>query len=213
MAGGLAEAAIGDRVLEIGCGVGNFTQHLLKKSLVVAVDIEGSCIDRMAEAFPGCPNLVTCRLDVQDPDFIALRRYDVDSIVCLNVLEHVRDDALALRHMHAVLPSGGRVVLIVPAFEALYGPIDRRLGHFRRYSKRSVRALARSTGYAAVSLRYMNVIGFFGWHMNAHLLRYTEQSASQIRIFDRCCVPVMRRIESWLAPPFGQSLFVVLEKI
>ena len=59
----------------------------------------------------------------------------------------------------------------------------------------------------------MNVIGMFGWYMNAHLLRYTEQSSRQIRIFDRYCVPVMRCIESWLAPPFGQSLFVVLEKI
>ena len=209
----LAEAALGERVLEIGCGVGNFTQHLLEKALVVAIDIEGPCIDRMAETFPNLPNLVIQKLDVLDPDFTALRRYDIDSIVCLNVLEHVRDDALALRHMHAVLPSGGRVVLIVPAFEALYGPIDQRLGHFRRYSKRSVRALASSTGYSAVSLRYMNVIGLFGWYINAHLLRYTEQSSSQIRVFDRYCVPVMRHIESWLAPPFGQSLFVVLEKI
>ena len=199
----LAKAAIGERVLEIGCGVGNFTRHLLEKNLVVAIDIEGSCIERMAETFPNCPNLVTCKLDVQDPEFIALRRHEVDSIVCLNVLEHVRDDALALRHMHAVLPSGGRVVLIVPAFEALYGPIDQRLGHFRRYSKRSVRALAHSTGYSAVTLRYMNVIGMFGWYMNAHLLRYTEQSSRQIRIFDRYCVPVMRRIESWLAPPLA----------
>ena len=90
--------------------------------------ISRSCIERMAETFPNCPNLVACKLDVQDPEFIALRRHEVDSIVCLNVLEHVRDDALALRHMHAVLPSGGRVVLIVPAFEALYGPIDQRLG-------------------------------------------------------------------------------------
>lgn len=208
----LAQAALGNRVLEIGCGVGNFTEHLLGKSLVVAIDIEGSCIERIAESFPRSANLVAQKLDVLDPAFTDLRRYQIDSIVCLNVLEHVRDDTQALRHMHAMLPPGGRVVLIVPAFEALYGPIDRRLGHFRRYTKRSVRTLARNTGYVPAVLRYMNVIGMLGWYCNAHILRFTEQSARQIAIFDKYCVPVMRRLESWIAPPFGQSLFAVLEK-
>ena len=208
----LAAAAVGQRVVEIGCGLGNFTQHLLDRELVVATDIEPPCTERLAARFPDRANLVIQTLDVMDPAFPSLVRYRPDSIVCLNVLEHVQDDALALRHMHSILPAGGQVVLIVPAFESLYGPIDRLLGHYRRYSRRSVRQLAATAGFRVATLRFMNTVGFFGWWVNAHILRRTEQSESQIRVFDRYIVPVLRRIETAVPPPFGQSLFVVLSK-
>ena len=94
----------------------------------------------------------------------------------MNVLEHVRDDVCALRNMAAVLPAGGKAVLIVPAFEALYGPIDRNLGHYRRYSKKGLRELAAAAGFEVKTLRYMNSVGCIGWWINAKLLKRTAQS-------------------------------------
>lgn len=208
----LAASALGRRVVEIGCGLGNFTCHLLDRELVIATDVEPSCTARLAARFPDRANLLIQTINVADPAFASMARYQPDSVVCLNVLEHVQDDALALRHMHCILPAGGKAVLIVPAFESLYGPVDRLLGHYRRYSRKSLRELAAAAGFRVQTLRFMNTVGFCGWWVNARLFRRSEQSTAQIRIFDRYIVPLMRPVETALPPPFGQSLFVVLEK-
>jgi SAM-dependent methyltransferase len=208
----LAEAQVGARVLEIGCGLGNFTQHLAGCELAVAIDVEPDCIAEHRERFAGRPNVVSLCLDVASPEFRKLGEHRPDSVACLNVLEHVRDDAAALANMYAVLPEGGRVVLIVPAFESLYGPIDERLGHYRRYSKKSLTRVAERAGFRAETLRYMNSVGFFGWWFNAHVAKKTAQSEMQIAVFDALVVPVLSRVEGWIEPPLGQSIFAVLRK-
>ena len=85
-------------------------------------------------------------------------------------------------------------------------------GHYRRYSKQGLRALAAAAGFEVKTLRYMNSVGCIGWWVNARILKRTAQSDGQIRIFDRFVVPVMEWVESRVPPPFGQSLFVVLRR-
>jgi SAM-dependent methyltransferase len=208
----LARRELGRRVIEVGCGVGNFTRHLLDRELVISLDVEADCVARLQRNLGSPANVTAMKMDVVDPAFLELRSYGVDSVVCLNVLEHVQDDLTALRHMASVLPPGGKAVLIVPAFEALYGPIDHNLGHFRRYSKRGLRSLAASAGFDA-RLRYMNSVGCVGWWVNARVLKRTVQSAGQIATFDRWIVPVLEWIEGRVEPPFGQSIFAVLTRI
>ena len=207
-----AKQHLGRRVIETGCGTGNFTRHLTDRELVVSMDVVEECVERVRTSFAGHPNMQFRHLDVQDPEFLRLKSLRPDTIVCLNVLEHVRDERLALEHMHHVLVPGGRAVFLLPAFESLYGPIDRNLGHFRRYSKRSWRTLAESAGFRVAELRYFNLLGFFGWWVNARVLRKEAQSKSQIELFERVAVPLMSRIEKWVEPPAGQSIFTVLEK-
>ena len=208
----IARQELGRRVVEVGCGVGNFTRHLLDRELVVAIDVEADCVARLVRNLNSPANVVAKVLDVADSSFVAFRRLAIDSVVCMNVLEHVRDDLGALRNMAAVLPAGGKVVLIVPAFEALYGPIDRNLGHYRRYSKKGLYQLAKAAGFEVLTLRYMNSVGGIGWWVNARILKRTDQSEKQIRTFDRFIVPVLDWVESRLEFPFGQSLFVVLAR-
>jgi SAM-dependent methyltransferase len=208
----LVTREIGRRVIEIGCGVGNFTSMLLDRDLVIALDLEPNCVERLKERYPDRPNLRAFCCDVGDPDFAAFGRYSPDSCVCLNVLEHVKDDRHALAAMAGVVSPGGVIVLIVPAFQALYGPIDRNLGHYRRYDRAMVRRLAAATGLRLRKAHYMNTVGFFGWWVNARVLRRAAQSEGQIRIFDKYIVPLMARAESIVKPFFGQSLLVVLEK-
>jgi 2-polyprenyl-3-methyl-5-hydroxy-6-metoxy-1,4-benzoquinol methylase len=203
---------LGRRVLEIGCGVGNFTRHLLDRECVVGIDVEADCIAQLEQNLHHPGNVKALRMDILDQAIATLHEYRIDSIVCLNVLEHVPDDRLALGQMAALLPPGGLVVLIVPAFAALYGPIDGKLGHYRRYSKASLQILAEAAGFRVSQLSYMNFIGFFGWWFNARILRKEEQSESQIIAFDRIVVPVISRLEGLLPPPLGQSLFAVLAK-
>jgi hypothetical protein len=103
-------------------------------------------------------------------------------------------------------------VLLVPAFPELYGPIDRKLGHYRRYKQRSVASLAERCGLAVRRIRYMNTVGLLGWWWNARVLRREVQSAAQIELFDRVVAPLMSRVEDLVPPPFGQSLLAVLER-
>ena len=208
----MAKAQLGQRVIEIGCGLGNFTEHLLDREFVVALDVVEQCLELLRARFPGRENLETFALDVQDDAFSKLARYRPDSVVCLNVLEHVRDDRTALVHVHRVLEPGGRAVFILPAFESLYGPIDQKLGHFRRYSKSGWQKLAADCGFRVAESRYFNSVGFLGWWVNAKLLHRTEQSEEQIALFDNVIVPPMAWAEGWEEPPFGQSIFTELEK-
>ena len=104
------------------------------------------------------------------------------------------------------------MILLAPAFEALYGPIDYHLGHYRRYTKRSLSLAARAAGLEVVSARYLNLPGFFGWWANSRVFGRKAQSAAQISLFDRFVVPVTSLIEDIVPPPFGQSVLATLRK-
>jgi SAM-dependent methyltransferase len=208
----IAEGELGRRVLEVGCGLGNFSDHLQGRELVVGIDVDESCISRWRERFADREHYIGLVLNAENPEFLKLQRHNIDSIACLNVLEHIEQDELVLRNMHSILPKGGRVVLIVPAFEALYGEIDARLGHYRRYTRKSLRRVAESTGFRTRRLRFMNTVGFFGWWVNAKISRRSEQSEQQIAFFDSRIVPVISRLEKWMTPPFGQSIVATFEK-
>lgn len=209
--GRLVTPALGRRVVEVGCGIGNFTALLLDRELVVALDRDAACLARLRERYPSQPNLRTLRGDASGPVWRELGAFHPDSYACLNVLEHIPDDRRALAGMASALARGGVIVLLLPAFDALYGPIDRNLGHYRRYTRASVRGLAGACGLRIRRIRFVNLAGFFGWWINARLLKRQAQSKAQIAFFDRFVVPVMSRLEA-VEPPFGQSLLVVLEK-
>ncbi len=206
----LIQKALGRRVLEVGCGVGNFTEKLLDRDAVIAVDVQPECIERLKMRFAVHANLHVCECDVLSPEFRDLAKFNPDSAVIVNVLEHVEDDLAALQAVASVLAPGGTIVLLVPAFRALYGPIDKNLGHHRRYSRSDILQLAQRTGLRIRKLHYLNSIGFFGWWTNAHVLKREAQSARQIEIFDRYIVPPMSALERLIPPPFGQSLLAVL---
>lgn len=203
---------LGQRVIEVGCGIGNFTGLLLDRELVVALDREEACVRSLRERFPGRGNLHVLTCEAGSDAFRDLARFRPDSVVCINVLEHIEDDGAALRAMAEILVPGGVIVLLVPAFDALYGPIDRNLGHYRRYRRGALVGLAHAAGLEIHKLRYVNAVGFFGWWVNARLLKRETQSDGQIAIFDRWMVPFFSAIEGAVAPPFGQSLLVVLRR-
>jgi SAM-dependent methyltransferase len=210
--GRLVTRELGRRVIEVGCGIGNFTRMLLDRDLIVALDIEPGCVEKLRERYPNQPNLRTFVRDAGRDGLADLAALQPDSCVCLNVLEHIEDDLGTLQSMASALVPAGVVVLLVPAFHALYGPIDKNLGHYRRYTKASMAKLARAAGLQVQTSRYMNMVGFFGWWANARLFHREAQSEAQIETFDKYIVPVMSRMEDFAAPPFGQSLFAVLRK-
>jgi len=208
----LVAPELGQRVIEVGCGIGNFTATLLDREAVIAVDADAECVARLKARYPAQPNLQSFVCDAGGSEFAALARFRPDSCVCLNVLEHIEDDRAALEAMARVIAPDGAIVLLVPAFAALYGPIDRNLGHCRRYSRASLARVVRSSGLQVHKLHYVNAAGMLAWWLNARVFKLQVQSKWQIGVFDRWITPLLSRLEACAPPPFGLSLFAVLER-
>ncbi len=196
---------LGPTVLEVGAGHGTFTDMLAGEHRVVATELSPRCIEILRDRFAGRPGVEVVAADVSG----ALSHGPFDAAVLINVLEHIEDDALALRELGSALHPGGRLILWVPAFMSLYTDFDRRIGHHRRYRLRELRLRLTEAGLDPVDMRYVNFVGGVVWWILARQLRRNPTSPARTRAFDRIAVPVVRRVERHLRPPFGQSIFAV----
>jgi SAM-dependent methyltransferase len=208
----LVTPELGRRVVEVGCGIGTFTGELLDREAVLALDIDPESVERVRRRYARNSNLRTMVCDAGNGALSGFRDFRPDSCVCLNVLEHIENDRAALAGMASILTAGGVVVLLVPAFPALYGPIDHNLGHFRRYRSKILGGLAAEAGFQVLKMRYLNFPGFFAWWASSKILKREFHSEGQIEWYDRYCIPAIERVEGWMHLPFGQSLFAVLRK-
>jgi len=146
---------------------------------------------------------------VEDLDRHLTPTDQVDTVVLMNVLEHIKEDHAVLQKLVRRLRPAGRLVVLVPAGPWAFGRIDERLGHYRRYSKVALRELVASLSLELERIRYFNFLGIWAWWWNAKVARRENQDSSQIRLFDRWFVPCISRIENLIPPPLGQSLLVV----
>jgi len=203
---------VGQRVLEVGCGLGNLTSHLLDKELVVAVDLDTDSVKHVSERFLEYANVHAFTCDITDPAVLWLERFGFDTVISLNVLEHIENDGLALRHIWHLLRPGGRLVLIVPSHSWLYGTMDSAIGHHRRYSKRDMEQKLRATDFRVESHRYMNSLGALGWFVNGRILRQNVPPKDQLKVFN-LLVPFVRTVEHMVPPFFGISLLSIARKL
>ena len=201
----MAGPHLGAEILEVGAGHGTLTGGLARYGRVTATDLSPRCVDALRTRYAGSPQVDVLEGDVDT--VTAGRTYD--SAVLVNVLEHIPDDRAALRSLWAALRPGGTVILYVPAFEALYGNFDRMVGHYRRYRRPELSALVADAGFEVVDSRYVNVVGAFAWWVVVRRLGRFPKGANSIRTYDRVVTPVVRRVESFRPPPFGQSVFCV----
>lgn len=201
----------GRRILEVGAGIGNITSRLLTHAeYVCALEPNPACFESLRHRLEENPKFECRPWRIEDcaPDFPADRQ--IDTIVCVNVLEHVEDDVQALERLRAMLHQpAGALVLVVPAVPAAYGTIDVALGHYRRYSRTGLRSVLTRAGFSLASIRYSNLIGLLGWLFNARITRRVTQSDAQIRLFDGLIVPWYSRLERFLPLPAGLSLVAV----
>lgn len=209
----LIKPYLGRSILEIGGGIGNFTELLAAcADQVISVEPNQHCFAKLLEKTAHLKNVTAHDTTAEDLGDLIPKGFEADTIVCMNVLEHLRDDELAINTFTRYLKSGGNLVLINPAVPWIFGVIDRKLGHYRRYSKQSTRELLTATGLKPIELRYFNFIGVWAWWWNARVAKAETQSDFQIRVFDQLIVPIASRIESLVPLPVGQSLLIVAEK-
>ncbi len=167
----LLASHVGDRVLEVGAGVGNYTRYLRGRAYVLATDSNPLYLDMLRRQFADHDQVEVRHIDWNATDLADLRARHFDTILCLNVLEHIERDAAALASFNGLLPLGGRLVLQVPAMPSLYGEIDRGLGHWRRYGAEELSAKLDAAGFDVEVMRYFNLPGLLAWWVNGVVLR------------------------------------------
>jgi glycosyltransferase involved in cell wall biosynthesis len=201
---------LGQRVLEIGSGIGSFTQYLTGRDLVLATELNPRYLRILKNTFERHAQVEVMPLDLTDFDPAPLAARHLDTILCLNVLEHVADDRAALRRLHASLAPGGRLLLLVPAHEALYGAIDRAIDHHRRYERAGLVAKLEEAGFRVETTDFFNRLGVIGWYLNSVILRRTQVPGFQLHL-QNLLVPLLRA-EALVPLPFGLSLVAVARR-
>jgi glycosyltransferase involved in cell wall biosynthesis len=200
----------GHRVLEIGSGVGNLTRRLVPRTEYVATDINPLYLQILSVLAADRPYMKTTYCDVTDVASFPRLASGYDTVICLNVIEHVKDDAGALSNIRSVLAERGRAIVLVPHGQWNFGTLDHVLGHERRYSRAALQRLAEDCHFQVNTIFEFNRVGTPAWFFNGKVLRRTQFGLVQIWMLD-LLTPLFRRIDHLLPFP-GLSLIAVLER-
>ena len=200
---------IGHRVLEIGAGTGNMSLHLMPRSIYWATDINPQYLDYLSKLRPTRPYMRVGYTNAMDGATFP-QGQSFDTVVCLNVVEHVEDDTGALRNVWNALEDAGTAVILVPCGPWLHGSLDEVLGHHRRYTEDDLAAVARQAGFRVEKILKFNRAGAPAWWLNARVLRRRKFGLGQIRMLN-ALTPFFRLLDPCLPlPPL--SLIAILRK-
>jgi glycosyltransferase involved in cell wall biosynthesis len=202
---------LGERVLEIGAGVGNLTRALVPRKEYVASDINPHYIDALRGLGISKPYMRVTHTDVRELDTFPKTPGGFDSAICLNVLEHIDDDRGALANIRAVLRQGGNAIVLVPQGPKNFGTLDEVLGHQRRYTHDTLTQLADDVGFRVESILEFNRVGTAAWYLNGKVLERRHFGRFQVAVLNTI-TPAMRAVDGWFPlPPL--SLIAVMTKI
>lgn len=198
-------------VLEVGAGIGNITKFFLSKKSLSVTDIDTHLVGFLKEKFTQLPTDSIFTLNIEKTPSKKLQG-KFASIVAINVLEHIKDDSLALKNLRDMLRPKGKLVLLVPAKKFAYTKLDKSLGHFRRYEKEELQGKMLNAGFKIERLYFFNFLGLFTWIVRDKISRtHTHLSPTHISLFDNI-VKVLKVIEKYIPIPIGISLIVVARK-
>jgi SAM-dependent methyltransferase len=209
---------LGRRLVEVGAGTGSFSEMILESPVERLALVEPSQsmyeqlnarLRQLEAAAPVKTYNATfaevCRQirDEQHPD----------SILYINVLEHIRDDERELSLMRETLSVNGRIFIFVPALAWLYGHFDEEVGHVRRYTKTELEDKCRLAGFKIIKSSYFDLIGVIPWYVKYRILKSRGMEAWAVSLYDRYLVRVTKTIESYVRPPIGKNIVLIAEKL
>ena len=200
---------VGQRVLEIGAGTGNLTVNLTPRGLYCATDVNPHYLAALGKLRESRPYLRVHRADGSSLETFPEER-DFDTVVCMNVIEHIGDDVGVMRNLRESLAPGGRAIILVPGGRWLFGTLDVALGHCRRYSREELEALGRRAGFTCEGVLAFNRIGVPAWWLNGKILRRRTFGLWQVKLLN-LLVPLLERVDRWLPLP-SLSLIAIFRK-
>jgi 2-polyprenyl-3-methyl-5-hydroxy-6-metoxy-1,4-benzoquinol methylase len=204
------------KVLEIGSGAGNISKYFLADDFNITLsDIRESYCHQLSQKFgteSGLDGII--KLNLTDPHFNQSHKKlfnSFDTVFALNVVEHIEDDVLAINNAHKLLRPGGHLIILVPSYQKLYNRFDTGLGHYRRYTKKSLSRIFLLNDFTIIAKKYFNLIGIFGWFFSGRILRKEMIPEGQMKIFNRL-VPLFKIADTAIFQRFGLSTIVVGKK-
>jgi SAM-dependent methyltransferase len=210
----LVQPFVGKRILEVGSGIGNYTDKLLSADYILATDYEEQYTTHLNSRFKVAKNVEVMPLDITklDAETISMiQKKKIDTVIALNVMEHIADISQCFRHFSAILQPGGVIVVIGPAFQFLFNELDRAYGHYQRHVRSDFKTFAKESSMELIHFRYFNALGAMGWWVNGKLRRKGNLPVRQTQFFDKI-VPFLRFTENMIPTPVGLSLLAVLKK-
>lgn len=202
--------------LEIGSGIGNISQQFLNEGFTMCLsDYSAVYCDKLKDKFADEKKVKDIiHLDIVDPDFdkkYADHFEKYDSAFALNVVEHVEDHVKAIENIKKFLKPGGKLSILVPAYQFLYCRFDKELGHFRRYTKPTLKEIFKANDLAIKKTFYFNFMGIFGWLVSGKIGNQKLISPTQMRIYNKL-VPIFKIIDKLMMGKMGLSVICIAEK-
>ncbi|HZE83207.1 MAG TPA: class I SAM-dependent methyltransferase [Puia sp.] len=203
-------------ILEIGSGIGNISSLILERFDKVSLsDLRDDYCEMLRKRFDRNGNLEKIyTLDLAEKEigkiFPELLN-SFDTILTSNVIEHIKDDRLAIRNCHKLLKPGGRLIVLVPAHHLLYNSFDAMLGHYRRYTRNTLTGLMQNEGFSIAHTRYFNAIGVAGWWFSGTILRKKILPENQLALYEKL-IPLIRLADTLTMHRLGLSVIAVGEK-
>ncbi|WP_324274261.1 class I SAM-dependent methyltransferase [Blastococcus brunescens] len=204
----LARPHVGVHPVELGSGLGDYAQRWLDSGVprITVTEVDDSRLAHLQKRFADDDRVEVRFLDIRSPE-----PADHSAFVAFNVLEHIPDDREALRAVHALVRPGGKVVVLVPAFQFAMSRFDRAVGHVRRYTRASLSRTLTEADLIVREVHYVNMPGLLAWVVGMRLLRMTPGDGRALSLWDSFVIRLARRWEQRYRPPFGQSVFAVAE--
>lgn len=204
-------------ILEVGSGIGNISQFFLAGNQEISLsDLSTDYFKILESKFASFPNLkglftldfAEKELELKYPHLIG----KFDTVFALNVLEHVPDHEQSIRNCYKLLKPGGKLVILVPAFQSLFNQFDVALEHQRRYTPETLKKVMSIQGFNIIHCQFFNVIGILGWFVSGKLMSKNAIPGGQMRLYDQL-VPVWKVVDWFLKPLFGLSVICVAQKV
>jgi SAM-dependent methyltransferase len=198
-------------LLEFGAGIGNISELLSSYTPLCLTDTDERMLAHLKHKFSHSNDISVDYLDITQPPPDHLVE-SFQSVIGINVLEHIEDDGKALSHLRSLLKPSGRLLLLIPSKKWAYTDLDRQLGHFRRYEKKELAVKLVKASFRIEMLYFFNLVGLMGWVIRDKIQRSEGLKPSQISIFESM-VPILKPIESKVRLPLGISLIAIAQKI
>jgi len=196
-------------VLEVGCGIGTITELILKNYQVTSTDLDKKYIESLKKKFKNRKYFKGAYvLNLSQPLKV---RKKFNTIVCTNVLHHIKSDNKAIINIFNLLNDGGILFIQEPAHKSLFGTLDNFQNHYRRYQKNELTKKLEILGFMILKANYFNKLGAVGWFINSKLLNRKEMPKNQLSIFNKL-VPMINILDKLIPKIFGLSVIIVASK-